>query len=362
MTVPPVDQRRQRADLVQVRCPRALVGGDAGHRLDLAGEPALGPGGDGPLVRPDRELLHRRAAERPLRRDHLGGAELRHLGVAVPCPPAGRAAERVGEAERLARRHGVRDRHRGHVLHPARDDDVGRACQHRLRREVHRLLRRAALPVHGGARHVVGQPGGEPRGAGDVAGLRPDGVDAAEDHVLDGGGIDARAGHQRGEHGRAQVGGMHPGETRRRAGLPGCGRLPRCRPPPDGDYQALARQTRLPRVGTPTTIPAALLHAAARFGDREALIDGGSRWTFADLTNAAMRSAGAMIAAGIEPGDRVAVWAPNGCLVRRGGPGRRDGRRRPRPAEHPLQGRRGRLDPAPEPSAAARHRQRLPRQ
>jgi acyl-CoA synthetase (AMP-forming)/AMP-acid ligase II len=67
-------------------------------------------------------------------------------------------------------------------------------------------------------------------------------------------------------------------------------------------------------VGTPTTIPAALLHAAGQFGDREALIDGSSRWTFADLADAALRSAGAMIAAGVAPGDRVAVWAPNGRL------------------------------------------------
>ena len=67
-------------------------------------------------------------------------------------------------------------------------------------------------------------------------------------------------------------------------------------------------------MGTPTTIPAALLHAAERFGDREALIDGGSRWTFGDLADAALRSAGAMIAAGVERGDRVAVWAPNGRL------------------------------------------------
>jgi acyl-CoA synthetase (AMP-forming)/AMP-acid ligase II len=67
-------------------------------------------------------------------------------------------------------------------------------------------------------------------------------------------------------------------------------------------------------VGLPPTIPAALLRAAEQFGDREALIDGSSRWTFADLADAALRSAGAMIAAGVEPGDRVAVWAPNGRL------------------------------------------------
>src|SRR5579859_2182652 len=64
----------------------------------------------------------------------------------------------------------------------------------------------------------------------------------------------------------------------------------------------------------PTTIPAALLHAAERFGDREALIDGGTRWTFADLADAVLDSAAAMTAAGVERGDRVAVWAPNGRL------------------------------------------------
>ena len=67
-------------------------------------------------------------------------------------------------------------------------------------------------------------------------------------------------------------------------------------------------------MGTPTTIPAALIHAARRFGDREALIDGEARWTFTDLADAALGSAAAMSAAGVERGDRVAVWAPNGRL------------------------------------------------
>ena len=79
----------------------------------------------------------------------------------------------------------------------------------------------------------------------------------------------------------------------------------------------------------PGTIPALLLRAAGQFGDREALVDAGVtdatatdgsavgsavRWTFADLKEAVLRCAGAMIAAGIEPGDRVALWAPNGRL------------------------------------------------
>jgi HIP---CoA ligase len=64
----------------------------------------------------------------------------------------------------------------------------------------------------------------------------------------------------------------------------------------------------------PTTIPAALVRAAERFGDREALIDGSTRWTFAGLADAALDGAAAMMAAGVERGDRVAVWAPNGRL------------------------------------------------
>jgi acyl-CoA synthetase (AMP-forming)/AMP-acid ligase II len=65
----------------------------------------------------------------------------------------------------------------------------------------------------------------------------------------------------------------------------------------------------------PTTIPAALAQAAERFGDREALVDGDARWTFADLADAVLESAAGMMAAGVGRGDRVAVWAPNGRLL-----------------------------------------------
>jgi acyl-CoA synthetase (AMP-forming)/AMP-acid ligase II len=63
---------------------------------------------------------------------------------------------------------------------------------------------------------------------------------------------------------------------------------------------------------TAPTIPDLIGRAAAESGDREALVDGDLRWTFADLAEQVYRCAGAMIAAGVEPGDRVAVWAPNG--------------------------------------------------
>ncbi len=41
--------------------------------------------------------------------------------------------------------------------------------------------------------HLLGQPGGQPARAGDVAGLGPDGVEAAEDDVLDGEGVEVVA-------------------------------------------------------------------------------------------------------------------------------------------------------------------------
>ena len=62
----------------------------------------------------------------------------------------------------------------------------------------------------------------------------------------------------------------------------------------------------------PRTIPALVARAASEFGDREALVDGELRWTFSELAAEVHRCAGAMIASGVSPGDRVAVWAPNG--------------------------------------------------
>ena len=60
------------------------------------------------------------------------------------------------------------------------------------------------------------------------------------------------------------------------------------------------------------TIPAMLARAVAQFPGREAIIDGRLRWTFAELGEETYRCAAAMIASGVQRGDRVAVWAPNG--------------------------------------------------
>ena len=59
------------------------------------------------------------------------------------------------------------------------------------------------------------------------------------------------------------------------------------------------------------TIPAALDDAAVHFADHEAIVDGEVRWTFAELHERAVEVARALIASGIEPGDRVGLWAPN---------------------------------------------------
>ncbi|WP_181724627.1 AMP-binding protein, partial [Nocardia gipuzkoensis] len=59
------------------------------------------------------------------------------------------------------------------------------------------------------------------------------------------------------------------------------------------------------------TIPEMVLTTADRFGDAEAVVDGDLRWSFAELADRVRRAAGAFAAAGIEQGDRAAIWAPN---------------------------------------------------
>ncbi|MBT2470217.1 FadD3 family acyl-CoA ligase [Streptomyces sp. ISL-66] len=51
--------------------------------------------------------------------------------------------------------------------------------------------------------------------------------------------------------------------------------------------------------------------AATRYAGREAVVDGRVRIDYAQLGERVERAAAACMAAGVEPGDRVAVWAPN---------------------------------------------------
>lgn len=61
------------------------------------------------------------------------------------------------------------------------------------------------------------------------------------------------------------------------------------------------------------TIPDNLDATVARFGDREALVDvqQGIRWTYAEFAGEVDRLARALLAVGVETGERVGVWAPN---------------------------------------------------
>src|SRR6202035_2657864 len=71
--------------------------------------------------------------------------------------------------------------------------------------------------------------------------------------------------------------------------------------------RAQARGTRLE-----LTIPAALARAARRFGDAPALAEpGGPRLSYRELHDRAAIVSRALIAEGVAPGDRVAIWSPN---------------------------------------------------
>ncbi len=61
----------------------------------------------------------------------------------------------------------------------------------------------------------------------------------------------------------------------------------------------------------PRTTPAALTRAAELFADSLAVADGDDRITYAQLLERVRLVARALAAKGVEPGDRVALWAPN---------------------------------------------------
>ena len=61
----------------------------------------------------------------------------------------------------------------------------------------------------------------------------------------------------------------------------------------------------------PSTIPGLVERAAVSYAAREALVDERERLTFAQLADRVAHAGRALVASGVEPGDRVAIWAPN---------------------------------------------------
>jgi acyl-CoA synthetase (AMP-forming)/AMP-acid ligase II len=64
--------------------------------------------------------------------------------------------------------------------------------------------------------------------------------------------------------------------------------------------------------GVTETIPAAVAASIALLSDAEAVVEPDRRVTYRELGELVGASTRAMIAAGVERGDRVAIWAPNG--------------------------------------------------
>ena len=62
---------------------------------------------------------------------------------------------------------------------------------------------------------------------------------------------------------------------------------------------------------TTQTLPGVLRDAAARFGEQPAVVDGETTLSFAALLDHVRRTAAGYLRLGLQPGERVAVWAPN---------------------------------------------------
>ncbi|KAA0104207.1 3-((3aS,4S,7aS)-7a-methyl-1,5-dioxo-octahydro-1H-inden-4-yl)propanoate--CoA ligase FadD3 [Mycolicibacterium sp. P1-5] len=64
-------------------------------------------------------------------------------------------------------------------------------------------------------------------------------------------------------------------------------------------------------TSAPRTTPAVLDRMALDFADHDALITDDRSFTFAELREEVRRAAAAIIALGVQPGDKIAIWSPN---------------------------------------------------
>ena len=144
-------------------------------------------------------------------RHHLRAGELAELDVRIALLDV--RALVVAKAVLGRQRRGEAHRHPRHRLDAGGDHDVHGAGHHRLRGEMQRLLRRAALPVDRGAGHAFRQLRGHDGVARDVVGLLAGLHHAAHDDVFDLRGIGAGALDQRVQHGGGEIGRMPAGEA-----------------------------------------------------------------------------------------------------------------------------------------------------
>jgi acyl-CoA synthetase (AMP-forming)/AMP-acid ligase II len=83
------------------------------------------------------------------------------------------------------------------------------------------------------------------------------------------------------------------------------------RPPAQADPRAQWARVRPVERAPWATIPQLVDDAAARFSDTEAFSDGEVKLSFSELVETVHDTARALLAWGLRPGDRVALWAPN---------------------------------------------------
>ncbi|MBO0729386.1 MAG: AMP-binding protein [Acidimicrobiaceae bacterium] len=67
-------------------------------------------------------------------------------------------------------------------------------------------------------------------------------------------------------------------------------------------------------MSSPRNIPDIALRSAQQFGDRTAIVDGDICLTFTEVRDEMLKVACALTATGIQPGDRIGLWAPNSAV------------------------------------------------
>ena len=173
------------------------VGAGHAHRHDLPPQRTAILRGRSPLVGPQRIGIEALAIESPAGGDQFRGNALMHEAVAIALVEHGTVAV-PAQAVRL-------HRDPAHHLDATGNHHVVGAGDDALRREVDRLLGRAALAVERDTRRGLRQAGREPRMAGDVRSLLADLQHTPGDDVLDQHGIDGHARHQPLQYLREQV-------------------------------------------------------------------------------------------------------------------------------------------------------------